>query len=174
MSEPFVGEIKMFAGNFAPRGWALCDGQLLAVSQNDALFSLFGTIYGGDGQTTFGLPEMRGRFPMHAGSGPGLTPRQLGTKSGSEMATVTAQQIPSHSHAVKYSGEQADSSQAVGTVFATSSTGDWQYSTTTANTTLNDSTIGNNSGGTQTHANVPPFLCINFIVALWGVYPSRN
>ncbi|MEO1370355.1 MAG: tail fiber protein, partial [Acidobacteriota bacterium] len=87
MSEPFVGEVRMFAGNFAPRGWAFCDGQLLAVSQNDALFSLLGTIYGGDGRTTFGLPDLRGRIPIHAGSGPGLSPRRLGAKSGSENET---------------------------------------------------------------------------------------
>ncbi|MEQ9567295.1 MAG: tail fiber protein, partial [Pseudomonadales bacterium] len=98
MSEPFVGEIRMFAGNFAPRGWAYCDGQLLAVSQNDALFSLLGTIYGGDGRTTFGLPDMRGRIPLHAGTGPGLSPRRLGSKSGSEKETLTVNQLASHSH----------------------------------------------------------------------------
>ncbi|MBD3756388.1 MAG: phage tail protein, partial [Gammaproteobacteria bacterium] len=98
MSEPFVGEIRMFAGNFAPRGWAFCDGQLLAVSQNDALFSLLGTIYGGDGRTTFGLPDMRGRIPVHQGSGPGLSPRRLGSKSGAETETLTVNQMPSHTH----------------------------------------------------------------------------
>ena len=99
MSEPFVGEVRMFAGNFAPRGWAFCDGQLLAVSQNDALFSLLGTIYGGDGRTTFGLPDMRGRVAIHAGSGPGLSPRRLGAKAGSEKETLTVNQMPSHTHA---------------------------------------------------------------------------
>ena len=98
MSEPFVGEIRMFAGNFAPRGWAFCDGQLLATSQNDALFSLLGTIYGGDGRTTFGLPDLRGRIPVHAGTGPGLSPRRLGAKAGAEKVTLTVNELPSHTH----------------------------------------------------------------------------
>ena len=98
MSEPYVGEIRMFAGNFAPRGWAFCDGQLLAVSQNDALFSLFGTIYGGDGRTTFGLPDLRGRIPLHQGHGPGLSERRLGSKGGGENETLTINQMPSHTH----------------------------------------------------------------------------
>ena len=172
MSEPFVGEIRMFAGNFAPRGWALCDGQLLAVSQNDALFSLFGTIYGGDGRTTFSLPDMRGRFPMHVGSGPGLFSRNLGQKSGNETVTLTSQQVASHSHPVRYFNGQADSKNPAGNMFATSATGDWQYSDGTTNATLHQSSIGN-TGGSQNHANIPPFLCIHFIVALFGIYPSR-
>ncbi len=103
MSEPFVGEIRMFAGNFAPRGWAFCDGQLLAVSQNDALFSLLATVYGGDGRTTFGLPDLRGRIPIHAGTGPGLSPRRLGAKFGTEEETLTVNQLPSHSHTLQVS-----------------------------------------------------------------------
>ena len=98
MSEPFVGEIRMFAGSFAPRGWAFCDGQLLAVSQSDALFSLLGTIYGGDGRTTFGLPDMRGRIPIHAGSGAGLSQRRLGARVGTEKETLTVNHLPAHSH----------------------------------------------------------------------------
>ncbi|MDF1642497.1 phage tail protein, partial [Thalassolituus oleivorans] len=98
MSEPFVGEIRMFAGNFAPRGWAFCDGQLMAVSQNDALFSLLGTVYGGDGRTTFGLPDMRGRLPVHQGQGPGLSLRRLGARYGEENVTLTVNEIPPHSH----------------------------------------------------------------------------
>ena len=96
MSEPFVGEIRMFAGNFAPQGWAYCDGQLLAVSSNDALFSLLGTIYGGDGRTTFGLPDLRGRIPIHTGTGPGLSQRRLGSKSGTEKETLTVNELPAH------------------------------------------------------------------------------
>ena len=96
--EPFVGEIRMFAGNFAPRGWAFCDGQLLSVSDNDALFSLLGTIYGGDGRTTFGLPDLRGRIPIHAGQGSGLSNRRLGSKGGAEQVTVTVNQTPTHTH----------------------------------------------------------------------------
>ncbi len=105
--DPFIGEIIMFGGNFAPRSWAFCDGQLLAISQYNALFSLFGTIYGGDGRTTFGLPDLRGRIPVHQGSGPGLTPRQIGTRSGSEQVTLTPQDLPSHTHAWKASSAGA-------------------------------------------------------------------
>ena len=122
MSEPFVGEIRMFAGNFAPRGWAYCDGQLLAVSQNDALFSLFGTIYGGDGRTTFGLPDLRGRFPIHAGQGPGLSNRRLGSKGGAETVTVTANQLPSHTHPIKGTNDNATASDPAGQLPAQSTT----------------------------------------------------
>ena len=101
MSDPFVGEIRMFAGSFAPRSYALCDGQLMAVSQNDALFSLLGTMYGGDGRTTFGLPELRGRVPIHQGQGPGLSNRRIGQRSGSETATVSVAQMPGHTHALQ-------------------------------------------------------------------------
>ena len=108
MSEPFVGEIRMFAGNFAPRSWALCDGQLLQVSQNDALFSLQGTIYGGDGRTTFGLPDLRGRIPIHQGTGPGLNQRRLGSKGGEERVTLTASQLGSHRHSWSASDDPAE------------------------------------------------------------------
>ncbi|KZK84504.1 Phage Tail Collar Domain protein [Pseudovibrio sp. Ad13] len=171
MSEPFVGEIKMFAGNFAPRGWAFCDGQLLAVSQNDALFSLFGTIYGGDGRITFGLPDLRGRLPMHAGQGSGLSNRRLGTKFGSENVTLMRGQIPTHSHSFHASNAEATSpspqSRLLGkqmfNVFNTSAT----------NTNMGPSSIGM-TGGTGSHTNLMPALCINFIVALVGIYPSRQ
>ena len=118
MSDPFIGEIKMFAGNFAPRGWALCDGQLLAVSQNDALFSLFGTIYGGDGRTTFGLPDLRGRIPIHAGSGPGLSPRRLGAKGGAENVTLTTAQLPAHKHDIFASSAGASAGNPLNNVSA--------------------------------------------------------
>ena len=124
MSEPFVGEIRMFAGNFAPRGWAFCDGQLLAVSQNDALFSLLGTIYGGDGRTTFGLPDLRGRVPIHAGSGPGLSPRRLGAKAGAENVTLTVNQLPSHSHRLSGSANLASESRPEGNVLGSGLTQD--------------------------------------------------
>ena len=118
MSEPYVGEIRMFAGNFAPRGWAFCDGQLLAVSQNDALFSLLGTIYGGDGRTTFGLPDVRGRVPVHQGTGPGLSQRRLGSKGGSEDVTLTSNQLASHSHDFNANTALADSEMPTGRVVA--------------------------------------------------------
>lgn len=172
MSEPFVGEIRMFGGNFAPRGWAFCDGQLLAVSQNDALFSLYGTIYGGDGRTTFGLPDMRGRVPIHAGTGPGLTDRKLGAKLGVESATLSIAQLPSHTH--EYHGTTADgtSPTAAGNVVA-KRVGNPTYGETDPDVSFNDAAI-TSVGGSQSHHNVQPILCVNFIVALFGVYPSRN
>ena len=171
MSEPFVGEVRMFAGNFAPRGWAFCDGQLLAVSQNDALFSLLGTIYGGDGRTTFGLPDLRGRVPIHAGSGPGLSPRRLGAKAGTENETLIVNQLPSHSHSWKAATAVAQNRSPAGNGLA-SPTGDL-YSTSAPNTSLRSNTISN-IGGSRKHTNLMPFLCINFIIALFGIYPSRN
>jgi len=172
MSEPFLGEIRMFAGTFAPRGWAFCDGQLLAVSQNDALFSLFGTIYGGDGRTTFGLPELRGRVPIHAGSGPGLTPRNLGAKAGSEVETVSANELSSHSHTYQATTDIADESAPTGNVLAQPPAASTYFPT--------DPTVGlagatvSTVGGGQSHTNLMPFLCVNFIVALVGIYPSRS
>ncbi|KAA3663379.1 MAG: phage tail protein [Chloroflexi bacterium] len=173
MSEPFVGEIRMFAGNFAPRGWAFCDGQLLAVSQNDALFSLLGTIYGGDGRTTFGLPDMRGRFPIHAGDGPGLSPRRLGAKFGTEKETLTVNQLPSHSHApIKGSSNTADSGDPAGRVPAQGTVGDL-YANSTQAVNFASSAV-TNIGGSRSHTYLMPFLCINFIIALFGIYPSRQ
>ena len=172
MSEPFVGEIRMFAGNFAPRGWAFCDGQLLAVSQNDALFSLLGTIYGGDGRTTFGLPHMRGRIPVHAGSGPGLSPRRLGAKAGEEKITLTVNQLPSHGHPLQASTDTADSGVATNNVPAQSTLVDL-YSTESPTLNMASSAI-NNVGGSQSHTNLMPYLCINYIIALFGIYPSRH
>lgn len=173
MSEPFVGEVRMFAGSFAPRGWAFCDGQLLAVSQNDALFSLFGTIYGGDGQTTFGLPDLRGRVPIHAGSGPGLTPRSLGSNSGSENETVAANTLPSHSHEFRASTNIADESDPSGNVLAQPPAVSTYFPTVPNTADLAASSLAS-VGGNQSHTNLMPFLCVNFIVALVGIYPSRQ
>ncbi len=174
MSEPFLGEIRMFAGNFAPRGWAFCDGQLVAVSQNDALFSLFGTIYGGDGRTTFALPDLRGRIPVHAGdsAGPGLTRRNLGEKAGSEQVTVTTPQLPAHTHAFNAAGAAAEDTSPLGRVPATSS-GPSLYGSAGPLRVMDARAI-QNTGGSQSHDNVMPFLCIYFIVALVGVFPSRT
>ena len=172
MSEPFVGEIRMFAGNFAPRGWAFCDGQLLAVSQNDALFSLLGTIYGGDGRTTFGLPDLRGRIPLHAGTGPGLSARRLGSKSGSEKETLTTNQLASHTH--DWNANKADATGAApqGKVLA-KAVGFRVWETADPNVSLSSRTIAN-TGGSQPHNNLMPTLCIHFIIALVGIYPSRQ
>jgi len=173
MSEPFVGEIRMFAGNFAPRGWALCDGQLLTVAQNDALFSLFGTIYGGDGRTTFALPDLRGRIPIHAGSGPGLTIRNLGAKGGAEEVTMATSQLPSHDHGSLHgSSSIGTTSSPAGNLLARSTTFD-VYVNEEPVVGLAPAAIAN-SGGGQSHSNLQPYLCVNFIVALVGIYPSRN
>lgn len=172
MSEPFVGEIRMFAGNFAPRGWAFCDGQLLAVSQNDALFSLFGTIYGGDGRTTFGLPDMRGRLPIHAGHGPGLSERRLGSKGGAENVTLTVNQLPSHNHALGVNSELGNQAQPAGAL-AAARTGDATYVEDIPDSNFSNSAISN-VGGSRSHTNIMPYLCVHFIVALFGIYPSRH
>jgi len=172
MSEPFVGEIRMFAGNFAPRGWAFCDGQLLAVSQNDALFSLFGTIYGGDGRTTFALPDLRGRIPLHAGTGPGLSPRRLGSKGGAENVTLTTNQLASHSHDFNANKEVGTSPDPQAHVMA-KGVGVRQYILQDQNSSMASDMIAN-TGGSRSHTNLMPTLCVNFIVALFGIYPSRH
>ncbi len=172
MSEPFVGEIRMFAGNFAPRGWAFCDGQLLAVSQNDALFSLLGTIYGGDGRTTFGLPDLRGRIPLHQGEGPGLSRRRLGSKGGAEKETLTTNQLASHAHDWNANTAAADSAASQGRVLA-DPTGVRIFEPADQGTDLASTTIAN-TGGSQPHTNLMPTLCVHFIIALVGIYPSRH
>ncbi len=172
MSEPFVGEVRMFAGNFAPRGWAFCDGQLLAVSQNDALFSLLGTIYGGDGRTTFGLPDLRGRIPIHAGSGPGLSPRRLGAKGGAEKVTLTVNQLPSHTHSERASNSPGTSSSPANNTLSNNLTAE-TFTTDISRVNMSSSAI-TNTGGSRSHTNLQPFLCVHFIIALVGIYPSRN
>lgn len=171
MSEPYVGEIRMFAGNFAPRGWAFCDGQLLAVSQNDTLFSLFGTIYGGDGRTTFGLPDLRGRVPVHYGNGPGLSNRSIGAKGGTERVTLTANEAAAHSHAFSASTSAASDTSPAGNVPATSGSSNIYGSN--VGTAMSAGAIGN-TGNSQSHDNLMPTQCIHFIVALFGIYPSRH
>lgn len=160
----------MFAGNFAPRGWALCDGQLLAISQNDALFSLLGTIYGGDGRTTFGLPDLRGRIPIHEGSGPGLTPRQLGASAGQENVTVTANQLPSHTHQWVGTNDAAQNTSPTGAGVASPTPDIYE---TTPDVAMDSNMVGD-TGGSQSHTNIMPFLCIRFIIALFGIFPSRS
>jgi len=162
----------MFAGNFAPQGWALCEGQLLAISQNDALFSLLGTIYGGDGRTTFGLPDLRGRLPIHQGSGPGLSSRPIGQKSGVETVIPSVNQLPSHTHSLMASTAPGSGSSPAGGVPAESPSVDLYIE---ESTTVNLSASAVTAAGTsQSHTNIQPFLCIRFIIALFGVYPSRS
>ena len=164
----------MFAGNFAPRGWAFCDGQLLAVSQNDALFSLLGTIYGGDGRTTFALPDLRGRLPIHAGQGPGLSQRRLGAKGGAENVTLTVNQLPNHSHVPECVDFAGNSFGDSGSKAIAAGTNNRVYSVEASNSAaFNPNTIGN-TGGSRSHTNLMPSLCVHFIIALFGIYPSRH
>ncbi|CAM1372263.1 phage tail protein [Tenacibaculum xiamenense] len=183
---PFIGQIMLFAGNFAPRGWALCDGQLLAINSNTALFSILGTTYGGDGRTSFGLPDLRGRVPMGPRTGPGLSPRVLGQRGGIEEVTLNVLQIPSHSHIAQTTanlyGQSASGDEDTlgpGVVLASGSgTGSEIYSSTTVNTQMGNSIVAsttlNNTGGSQSHDNIQPYLALNYIIALYGTYPARN
>lgn len=172
MSEGFIGEIRLFAGNFAPRGWALCDGQLLATSSNSDLFSLLGTMYGGDGETTFGLPDLRGRVPMHAGTGPGLSPRSAGQKGGAQTVTLTTNQLPSHTHTMSASTDVANKSSPAGNVVAQSSTVDL-YVEDAPTTPLAQNAVSD-VGGNQAHPNLQPTQCVHFIISLFGLYPLRS
>jgi microcystin-dependent protein len=178
--EPFIGEIKIFGGNFAPRGWALCDGQLLAINTYQALFSLLGTTYGGDGRTTFALPDLRGRAAVHQGQGPGLSQYRLGQKGGVEQVTLNATEMPSHNHAatgtLQAKNGQPDESNPGGQVPATLTNGTEGYAET-PNTSMKSGGVEvtvNNSGGNLPHTNIQPFQCVNFIIALEGIYPSRS
>ena len=169
MSNPFIAEVKIFAGNFAPRGWAFCNGQLLPIAQNPALFSLMGTTYGGDGRTTTALPNLQGRAPMHPGNGPGLTSRRLGQVGGTETTILTEAQMPNHTHRGTSGlgdGEDNDpQSQYL------SSSG--MYAATGSNTPMASEALLNTGGG-QLHNNLQPFLSMHFIIALTGLYPSRS
>lgn len=167
MSQPFLGEIILFAGNFAPRGWAFCNGQILAIAQNQALFSLLGTTYGGNGQTTFALPDLRSRVPVHAGQGPGLSDYALGQNGGTETVTLLVSELPQHTHRQPATnGEQTTNRPdgalpAAGGVYGEVSDGSLLTQTSPA-------------GGSQPHNNVQPYLTLNYIIALEGIFPSRN
>ena len=181
MSDPFIAEIIMFGGNFAPRGWALCDGQLLSISQNSALFSILGTTYGGDGRTNFGLPDLRSRSPVHAGNGPGLPQVRLGEKSGSPNST-----LPTHTHTATSTsvahavGPGGNSNDAIGNIWADDvGVSSGTYHTGPANAVMNagavTTTTANSSAGiSPTNTNYHPYQAVNFIIALVGTFPSRN
>jgi len=171
-TDPFIGEVQWFAGNFAPRGWALCDGQLLSIIQNPALFSILGTTYGGDGSTTFALPNVRGRVMIHAGTGPGLTRRNLGDMGGTETETLTTAQMPDHTHTLRASSGAATAIAPGGNVLA--SPGRTRlYDSGTANVDMSADSI-TATGGNASHNNMQPYTTLNCIIALVGVLPSRD
>jgi microcystin-dependent protein len=171
MAQPYVGEIRMFAGNFAPAGWMFCQGQTMAISQNDTLFQLIGTTYGGDGQETFNLPDLQGRVPIHMGTGPDGTTYQIGEEAGVESVTLTTQQIPNHSHAFLGSSNAATLTGPGSNVIGNSA--QVQYLTiTTANVAMNGQAI-TPVGGSQPHENMQPFLCVSFILSLFGIFPHQ-
>jgi len=171
-TSPYLGEIDMVAFNFAPTGWALCEGQLLSISQYDALFNLIGTTYGGDGITTFALPDLRGRVPVAMGQGNGLSNYTIGQLGGTENVTLITNQIPAHTHAANASTSNGTSATPSGNFPAVNNEGIQHYAAT-SNGTMNSAAIGA-TGGSQPHNNVQPYLCINFIIALSGVFPSRS
>jgi microcystin-dependent protein len=172
MSQPFIGEIRMFGGNFAPAGWAFCDGQLLPISENDALFTLIGTTYGGDGQETFALPNLQSRIPIHMGNGPDGTNYQLAEAAGVEEVTLTIQQMPKHNHAVVASGDPATQSSGANAVLAAAVSQVMYFAATPGAPTLNPAMI-TPVGGSQPHTNFQPYLCLNFIISLFGIFPHQ-
>ncbi len=175
MSEPFIAEIRIFAGNFAPRGWAFCNGQLLPISQNTALFSLIGTTYGGDGRTTTALPNLEGRAPMHPGRGPGLTAKRLGERGGVETVTLTEAQMPNHHHTLMATNSLGDLQIPAPdrSVARSSGANAYQQNTGASLAAMAEQALPQ-TGGSLAHNNMQPFLAINFIIALVGLYPSRS
>jgi microcystin-dependent protein len=170
--DPFVAEIRIFPFSFAPKGWALCNGQILPLAQNTALFSLLGTTYGGNGLNTFGLPDLQGSAPMHAGDGPGLSPRDLGQTGGSEIVTLLPSEIPSHSHGLRASAQDATTRIAAGQLPATG-IGVGMYGAPGTVTPLSPVAVAQ-AGGGQPHNNMQPYLTLNFCIALQGVFPPRG
>ena len=172
MSQPFIAEIRIFGGNFAPTGWARCEGQIMPISQNTALFSLIGTTYGGNGTSTFGLPDLRGRAPMQFGQGPGLSDRVLGEQDGAENVTLLSTQMPAHSHSPLGSTAAGSQGAASGGTWASSSGGRTPppLYQNVKNTAMRTDLVGF-AGGNQPHNNMQPYLAITFIIALQGVFP---
>jgi microcystin-dependent protein len=175
MTDPFLAEIRMFGGNFAPTGWALCNGQLMSISQNTALFALLGTTYGGDGRVTFGLPNLMGTAPMQQGQGAGLSPRYLGETAGEPNVTLLTSEMPAHTHLANAVDAGGDVTTPNGAVWASAmigKVGTNMYSNAAPNQLMNPMTTGI-TGGSQPHNNMPPYLTVTFIIALQGIFPQR-
>lgn len=169
MAIPYVGEIRMFAGNFSPVGWLFCEGQLLPIAENETLFQLIGTTYGGDGQTTFGLPDLRGRIPVHFGDG-----YSMAETFGTETVTLTTAQIPSHSHSFLVSSSNGGVTNPSGSLLARNAATDGYSDDTSAGlVALNPNSISS-TGGSQPHNNMAPFICVSFIISLYGIFPTQN
>ena len=166
MAEPFLSEIRIFSFNFAPRGWALCNGQFLPINQNQALFALLGTTYGGNGQTTFALPNLQGKTPIHFGNN-----HTLGETAGAQSVTLTQSQMPAHTHTLQGTSNKAITNVPSGNVFARANTE--VYNSASSLTTLSPTSV-TNVGGSQAHNNMMPFLTLNFCIALQGIFPSQN
>ena len=175
MAQPYVGEIRIFAGNFAPAGWMDCDGQLLPISENETLFQLIGTTYGGDGQSTFALPNLQSRVPMHMGTGPGGITYQLAENAGVESVTLSTNQIPAHTHGLLGSSNAANANTASGNLLGTIplSAGQFAYGTVTPILPLDPSSIGPD-GGSQPHDNMQPYNVLRYIISLFGIFPSQT
>lgn len=174
MADPFIGEIKMVGFNFAPQGWAFCAGSLMPIAQNTALFSLLGTQFGGDGRTTFALPDLQGRVPIAMGQGPGLSPHVMGEEGGSESVNLLQTQIPQHSHLLGASSAAGNTRSPGNAVLAKEAAGQTAvYTNAAPDTSLSPASIGP-AGGSQPHENMPPYLVINFVIALFGIYPARS
>jgi microcystin-dependent protein len=176
VTDPFLAEIRMFGGNFAPTGWALCSGQLMPISQNTALFSLLGVTYGGDGRVTFGLPDLRGSAPLQQGQGPGLSPRSLGESGGSQTVTLLQSEMPTHTHipqAINAAGNTNDPGGATWAMAYSGRAPDRIYSVGQAPNVSMDLRTTPVMGGSQPHNNMPPYLCLTFIIALQGIFPQR-
>lgn len=175
MAQPYVGEIRMFAGNFAPAGWLFCEGQLVSIAENETLFQLIGTTYGGDGQSTFAMPNLASRIPIHMGTGPQGITYQIGEMAGTEQETLTQQQIPAHTHRAQASstGQQQSPANAVLATATSAQSGLRIYNSTAPNVALHGSAISS-VGGSQPHENTQPFLCLNFIISQFGIFPSQT
>jgi len=174
MSDPFVGEIRIFGFNFAPTGWALCNGQLMPISQNTALFSLLGTMYGGDGKSSFALPNLQGSAPLNQGQGPGLAPRAIGERGGESSVTLIQSEMPLHSHPIACDSGTAANAAPTSGMWATTGRGrPMPYSSNAPNTPMSGQALAV-AGGGQPHNNMPPYLALNFCIALQGIFPARG